>query len=253
MNDIAISADALEKFAALERPVETEKTGTPKQFLKYNHDKKFWVFGAEDTKPNMPRQEDRMDGDQFIANVRDSLSLGWICWKDGTPYKTTTSKDGSKIPTMVPLSKGEPPKESELDNHGPYTSDRDGWKKYVSIELLDALSVTDDDPLTLLYEAKTVFGKKTLQDLGVAYADRMKSGNPEFCHPVVTLGTTTFKHKPTHPTGGSQVIPVITVVDWVNDQQQTEAQVAAEKKPKTIEGEVVDITPRGNGKRVPTV
>ena len=85
-------------------------------FGKFNGNNGDFTYGTNPAKELEP-------GTAVLVDMQQAVKRGWICWKDGEV----------KDERMVLITQGNPPREDELKDHGPYTKKDDGWKEQVSI------------------------------------------------------------------------------------------------------------------------
>lgn len=85
-------------------------------FGKFNGNNGDFTYGTNPAKELEP-------GTAVLVDMQQAVKRGWICWKDGSVVDER----------MVLITQGNPPREDELPDKGPYTKKDDGWKEQVSI------------------------------------------------------------------------------------------------------------------------
>lgn len=83
---------------------------------KFNGNNGDFTYGTNPAKELEP-------GTAVLVDMQQAVRRGWICWKDGSVVDER----------MVLITQGNPPREDELPDKGPYTKKDDGWKEQVSI------------------------------------------------------------------------------------------------------------------------
>lgn len=142
-----------------------------------------WVYGADQTEIE--------DGSKWAVNPF-SFIHGFIAWGDGEVL-------GEK---MVPIS--EPLPELEAAPGG----SKRGWEMQVGLSL-KCISGEDKD-LEARYTTTSVGGKRAVQALGAAIAEKIEA-NPAEPVAVVTLDKEHYSHK----SYGRIYTPVFEIVDWM--------------------------------------
>jgi hypothetical protein len=179
------------------------------QFLKFTKDGLF-VYGME---------EAVVAADEEFQVDMDSLSRGWICWKDGRPVDEV----------MVPVAAGNPPRRNELDDYGPY-EDGGGWREQVAINF-----VSFETGETLAFKSSSSGGRNAIATLSKSFMDRLRSGKPDVI-PVVNMVPSSYKHQKF----GKINVPTFKVIDWIKpdgadfpDAEVVEVEVVEEQaKPE---------------------
>lgn len=194
-----MNADALN---ALEDFSNDASTGNF-QFLKFDHKVGEFVYGME---------ENIVEEDEKYAVNTDSLSRGFICWRGGNAVGEV----------MAPVMSGRIIKEADLEDHGPYKKDTDGWKAQTSIEFQSL-----DTGETLLFKTGSKGGTSAIGSVSKEVVARVKRGETDII-PIVEMSSGSYKHRDY----GKIHTPKFTVIDWVAP--------AGAANDDAIEGELVD-------------
>jgi len=159
------------------------------QFLKFAKTGQF-VYGQEEAVVD--------EDDRFIASM-DTLSKGFICWKDGKPM----GEEMARLTSNFSINK------SELEDFSPYTKPGDGWKDQTSLEFINV-----ETEETLLFKASSHGGQKALGALTKEVIDRVKRGETNLI-PVVAMVPGSYKHKDF----GKIYFPKFEVQKWVSSAE----------------------------------
>lgn len=194
-----------------------EMGATEGLFMKFNGNTGAYTVGAD--------QDELPDGSEVVA-VMDSIARGWICWKEEEVVDEV----------MVPILEGDSPRESELEDHGPYEGDG-GWNQQVRIVLKNPET---GDTYTLKTSSRAA--TRALATLMKEYGRHYKNRSDEY--PIISLSSSSYV--PKEKKFGKKYAPVFKIVDWMNieeanaltptassdneDNYEAEEQQAVEKK-----------------------
>jgi hypothetical protein len=120
---------------------------------------------------------------------------GWICWKENRPAATRLYPLGENVPTP------------DMNEHGPFTRDGDGWYQAKS---LTARSV--DSGQQVYFKNNSVSGVSEFAQLQKAVVARLRTGQPAW--PVVSFRKEKFTSK-----GFNNWKPILAVDGWLNETQ----------------------------------
>ena len=171
------------------------------QFLKFTKNGQF-IYGQE---------ESIVDEDDLFAANLNTLSRGYICWKDGVVV--------GEVMALVSTSQQVP--FSSLPAHGPYEGG-DGWKEQSSIEF-ENLNTGD----TLEFKSSSKGGRVALGALSREFIDNLKRGEDKIV-PVVSMVATNYKHDKY----GKIYNPKFEVDHWLGGNNDAEDEVVEETPPK---------------------
>lgn len=139
-------------------------------------------------------------GTTALLNI-NGVARGWICWDDGEVVDEQ----------VVRWLEGMPPAKRDLEDHGPFESDEDGWKNQIIVPMY----IKDVDENFLLKVASQS-GYKNLvrffqKDYGKVWKKKIgKDGLPQV--PEVSLDSDFFKSKVKKV--GKVYFPVFEIVGW---------------------------------------
>jgi hypothetical protein len=166
-----------------------------------------WVYGADATEVE--------EGSQWAVNPFAFIH-GYIAWGDGVV--------AGEI--MTPMSQ-------PLPEVGAVPPGAKSWQTQLGISLRCVSG--DDEGQEVVYRVTSKGGKKAIQTLGAAIADKVEQeqdkGAAALIVPVITLGTDSYKHKEF----GKIYTPVFNVVKWLTIEgtsEAVEAAPAAEDAPR---------------------
>lgn len=185
-----------------------EMGGSSAAYAKFNGNSGEFTYGAtaEEVEP----------GEKMAINIAMARK-GWICWVDSEVVEEI----------MVPIAQGQPPLESALTDHGPYTKHEDGtedgWNAQfaVDIRLLDP----KHDGTEIVYKTSTKSAMRPLADLLKQFSKEYK--NHPGMVPVVEFGTGNYM--PKDKKRGKKFFPTFRIVDWM-DEDELEATYGAGSK-----------------------
>lgn len=158
-----------------------------------------WVFGADATE---------VESEALWAVNPFSFTHGYIAWGEGIVLGETM------VSVQQPLPEREPAP----------TGASKGWEVQIGMSL-NCLSGADKG-IDVRYSATSVGGKRSLDTLAKAIADRTDV-NPGKPVPVVKLGKAHYQHK----AYGRIFTPVFEIVDWVDLNGESDAPAAADEAP----------------------
>lgn len=184
-------------------------------FLKFSGKNGEYTYGADGTELD--------DGWKGAVNISLTAKLGWICWKDSEVMgeDMTLVMEGSKTP------------KSQLEDHGPYDDDEDGWAEQFSVELVEL-----DSGEQMLFKNSSKSGLRAFGALLNAYGKAIQKGqnigdDGEELIPVVEFSATEFT-----PKNGKKkdkaYAPKFTIVDWISNDE-LEAQFGGEDDPENYD------------------
>lgn len=175
-------------------------------YLKFS--KGEWLLGQNDDEVALGRR--------LVANMSE-LSIGWIRWKDGKPAERR----------MGLLAQG----------HKPETRDALGYTDEAQWDLdevgkpKDPWNFTNELPLAdpetgeqMTFSASSKGGIGAVGNLCKAYGKeyRLRDG----LVPVIELGRDSYKH----PTYGKTYVPVVGIVDWMENSGVPEPQASSDEE-----------------------
>jgi len=130
---------------------------------------------------------------------QNSIKHGYKCWKNSDVVDSYESDFTQALPPL-----------EDMEDHGPFEDDRDGWQTYIAVMLKD----TKSEELYRL-EISSVSGRKSLGDMVRQIFEKAplhRDGDALKGYAVVELGNSSFKSK-----GFKNYKPILTVVDWNED------------------------------------
>lgn len=160
-------------------------------------------------------------GTPFVFNMME-MKKGWICWKDKKPIDKSLVSVISRQPV---------PAKEQLDDHGPYTREGDGWSEMMSVPVADMdgeypqldLGLSSRGGINALTRLASEFGSKVRMNLD----DKMR---PKL--PVVELNAQSFEPK---NVPGKKWAPVFTIVGWIGIDDMEAANRDREASAKESE------------------
>jgi hypothetical protein len=183
-NRLAAAMAAMDKFAP-----------SGGAFMKMNANTGAYTYGSD--------SKEIPHGSGLAVDVT-SFSAGWICWKDD---KVAEEKMYRIWDSEVP-----PSHESDLPDHGPFTTEEDGWQKQVSAQmrLLDAQD-PEDSGAEMILKMSSYSGVVALKKLMKnCFAEMTVRG--EDAVPIIEVGAEGFM--PKEKKYGKKYAPVFTIVEW---------------------------------------
>ncbi len=126
--EVAVSAkkpSQQELIAALAKTVEASKTNTLSYMSFNGREGKFFVSNGTDEPDEFAK------GQKVLISLFDSKQ-GFACWKDGKPIDSVNRGLFEALP-----------KEADLEDHGPYSTDpqkREGWRQTYTVILKEPVS-----------------------------------------------------------------------------------------------------------------
>lgn len=162
------------------------------QFLNFSGKTGEFTFGEDD--------DEIEPGTVAYVNV-EGVSRGWICWDDGEVVDET----------MTLWLDGPPPSKRDLEDHGPFEDEQDGWKQQIIIPLYIP---SEDDTFVLKVASKS--GYRNLvsffqKDYGKVWKKKIgKDGLPQV--PEISLDSDFFKAKDKKI--GKVYFPVLSITGW---------------------------------------
>lgn len=172
-------------------------------FLRFSGKNGDYTYGAD--------QEELDHGWKGAVNIAQTAKLGWICWKDSEVM-------GEDL-TLVMEGKATP--KSQLEEHGPYEDDEDGWSEQFSVEVVELGS---GEQMTFKNSSKS--GLRAFGALLNAYGKAIQKGqnlgdDGEELIPVVEFEATEFT-----PKNGKKkdkaYAPKFTIVEWISETELAE-------------------------------
>lgn len=181
--------------AANAHETEASNHKGPKQFLKFS--KGDYSLGKEGT--------EFADNKFHFVPAMDMWEKGWQCWKNGMPIDQHFVAYGQPVP-----------KKSELEDHGPYVNQNDGWQESIKFPLmiLPGLGGHDTVFMNCEFAASSTGGKNACYALSKAYSQWIKEGKVTQDLPYVIVEASGDSYK--HPTYGKVHFPVFTLVKAVS-------------------------------------
>jgi hypothetical protein len=142
-----------------------------------------------------------------IGNFED----GWICWKGGRVMAARMANMGNPIP------------QPNMDEHGPFTKDGDGWYQAKS---LVAKSV--DSGQQVYFKINSTSGVSEFASLQKAVVQRLRAGLPAW--PVIAFSKEKFKAQ-----GYDNFKPILKVEGWLSDEGLSKLGELMEAEEGTID------------------
>lgn len=158
-----------------------------------------WIFGADATE---------VESEALWAVNPFSFTHGYIAWGEGDVLGEKMVSVQQPLPELEPAPPGA----------------KKGWEVQVGMSL-NCLG-GEDNGMEVRYSATSVGGKRALQTLANAIADRVEV-NPDKPVPVVKLKKEHYQHK----SYGRIFTPVFEIVDWVDLNGESDAPAAADEAP----------------------
>jgi hypothetical protein len=160
-------------------------------YLKFNGNTGEYTFGAD--------QEELPEGTQLVA-IMDSIARGFICWNDSEVIDEV----------MVSILDGNPPKESELTDHAPYTGDDDGWSEQIRIVFKDV-----ETGETYTFKTSSRAAMRAVGSLMKDYGRQFKNHPDE--NPVIEISSSSYM--PKEKKHGKKHAPILKIVGWMHNDE----------------------------------
>jgi len=162
-------------------------------------------------------KEELDDGWEGTVNM-NSAKRGHICWSDST----VVGED------MVRVLDGNPTPKNQLEDHGPYSSDDDGWQEQISFEVVEL-----KEGEQLLFKNSSKSGLRAFGNLLAAYGKAMMKGqnigdNGEDLHPIVKFENMEFTPKNSKSKKDRAYAPSFKIIDWISEEELAEKFGGAE-------------------------
>jgi hypothetical protein len=194
--------------------------------------------------------EELIDGSELILNGA-TIQHGWICWVDGEVMDEVN----------VLVSSGKPfPKESELENYGPYETHsdgtKDGWQEQYIFHLYHEKS---EQAFTLKLSSRSALraAKNLVRQYGKAFFTKIADDGVNTNFPLIEIGNTSFDVKKEdgsiNKKAGKKYAPVFKIVDWIDYNEVAQFfEAAGGDDAGDYDDEDEDEAPaRGRGKAAP--
>lgn len=167
----------------------------PRQFLKFS--KGDYSLGKEAV--------EFADNKFHFVPAMDMWEKGWQCWKNGLPI------DQHFVPYGQPV-----PKKSELEDHGPYVGENDGWQESIKFPLivLPGLGGHDKVFMNCEFSASSTGSKNACYALSKAYATAIKEGRVTAEKPYIVVEASGDSYK--HAQYGKVHFPVFNIVQTLS-------------------------------------
>lgn len=140
-------------------------------------------------------EKDAVDPDEIWLVDITRFEDGWICWKESKPVATRVYPLGEQVPTP------------DMQEHGPFTRDMDGWYQLKTMTLKSI-----DSGRQAYFKNNSVSGVAEFAKLQKAVIARLRAGMPAW--PVVMLKMEQFKAQ-----GYTNYKPVLEVDGWLSQEQ----------------------------------
>lgn len=163
------------------------------KFLKFSGNTGEYTYGSDD--------EELEYGTRLAVNPSE-FKRGWICWDDGEVQDEI----------MVRVTEGKPPAKHELEDHGPYTNDNDGWSEQSSAAFRDVETGEE-----FLYKTSSKSGRMALANLVRDYGKAFQMNPGKL--PVIELDATSFTPKKAPKSAGKKYAPTFKIVEWVSEAE----------------------------------
>jgi hypothetical protein len=166
-----------------------------------------YTYGAE--------KEELDDGWEGAVNM-NSAKQGHICWKDSE----VVGED------MTRILDGNPTPKSQLEDHGPYDDDDDGWQQQISFEVAVLEGGGDAEGEKLLLKNSSKSGLRAFGNLLAAYGKAIQKGqnigdDGEDLLPIVKFEATEFTPKGAKKKEKAYA-PKFTIVGWISEAELDE-------------------------------
>jgi hypothetical protein len=165
-----------------------------------------YTYGAE--------KDELDDGWEGAVNM-NSAKQGHICWKDSE----VVGEDMTRILDGNPTPKG------QLEDHGPYDDDDDGWQQQISFEVAVLEGGGDAEGEKLLLKNSSKSGIRAFGNLLAAYGKAIQKGqnieNGEELLPIVKFEATEFTPKGAKKKEKAYA-PKFTIVGWISETELEE-------------------------------
>ena len=139
--------------------------------------------------------KDKVDADPnelWLVNV-SSFQDGWICWRGNVAVATR----------MYPL--GTPVPSPDLNEHGPFTNDGDGWYQAKAMVFKSI-----DTGQQIYFKNNTVSGVSEMAQLQKEVIANMRAGLPYW--PIISLASDKFTAQ-----GRTNFKPIFKIDGWLSD------------------------------------
>lgn len=131
---------------------------------------------------------------RFIIGI-NTFKEGWVCWKDGVPVGDHSWDFGDHAAAIA---------EKDLEDYGPYEQHHDGWRRFLSFQLMDTDSI--QYRLRLATKANMSNFLALAQEIG----GRLDAGEPAV--PVVTIDSVRVPGK------FANYMPRFRVFNWLFEE-----------------------------------
>jgi len=196
---------SFDPFASYSKEKEVSRG---RKFLRFSGNTGVWTVGDDTVSPDTP----------FVFNVFEA-KRGVLGWSNGKPIHKL----------MYPIISGKKPPPESMRPELLITKQTDGWKENVIIDVRDVDMVYPQMELTLAAE----HGGRPINwliDEFAAESKKRRQPNGRPFVPVVEVNSATMDTP-----GGIKYKPVLTVVDWMTDEDL--AELAQNADDAELEGE----------------
>ncbi len=164
-----------------------ETSNLQTEFLKFTKQGEF-IHGAD---------EQRIEDTEEFAFNMSTLARGFICWKANEVVDEQMS--------LVSVAGGVIKKE-DLEDHGPYEGDMDGWNDQAQVNLRSLETGTE-----MLFKTSSRGGLNAISGISKEFANKLKLAPKEMPVPIITLEPGFYKHKEF----GKIFYPKFNIARWV--------------------------------------
>ena len=148
-----------------------ETSNLQKEFMKFTKEGQF-MHGSEEQVVN--------DTEEFALNL-STLAKGFICWK----VNEVVDEQMKLVSTP-----GESIQKEDLDDHGPYEKEKDGWRAQAQFDLRSL-----ETGVEMLFKTSSKGGLNAISSISKEFASKLKLLPSEMPVPIVTLEPGYYKHK----------------------------------------------------------
>lgn len=205
--------------AASAHTTESANHRGPVQFLKFS--KGDYALGKEAIE---------FEGNRFqFVPAMDLWQKGFQCWKNGLPVDQFWVQYGQPLP-----------RRSELEDHGPYTNQNDGWQESIKFPLVILPGVGGHDTAftNCEFAASSTGGKNACYALSREYAQWIKEGKVTEDAPFIVVEASADSYR--HQTYGKVHFPAFKIVRAISVAEVEQIVNGAAPKaatPDTVPGQ----------------
>lgn len=177
--------------ALVESQIQETTSGAGKAFMKFDFKTGSFSFG---------RENEDITGEEIVINA-NSLAHGWVLWVNGSAQKT-----------LVPFNQPIPEQMASVGSDQPSAA-----------RAFEAAFLEEGDDTILVFETNSYGGRQGFDSLLSQLKGRALQGETEYLYPLVSLASTSYKHKQ----GNTIHNPDFKVVAWLDVNGNRQEEVSA--------------------------